>query len=356
MASTLIVRDATLAINGAPETRPEPPEFLRERILEAANLSEETIQDCVEVLLASASGEDPEAEVLEALTILGLSQPRIAAELGVSAVSHGRRLSSRLERDGDVAHAIAVLELLAENHPGHRSLERDLAAMMRRTGMVTDLVERYILRAQGLLKEGRTAEAIAWYREVLLLDRSRKDVARTIRDLRFQEVDDGRNRKRRRRLTVLVLAVSAVISMVALREVQVRQAFTELPAAVSGDLPSMRARLAGLEAFVSDHPIWHGGLGVVAERAALRVEIETLAQERAFEEEARRDAEASRLEAINLARARGRAHVHSGDYAAALRELENALRLAGPDWSERDRVERDVAAVREFLQEQERQE
>ncbi len=91
----------------------------------------------------------------------------------------------------------------------------------------------------------------------------------------------------------------------------------------------------------------------MAERAQLRVEIESLEQKLAFEEEERRQAKARTLEAINLARKRGRMYAHAGDYEAALHELENVLRLAAPTWPERERVERDVASIRAFLEETE---
>ena len=353
MAGTLIVRDATLAINGAPEARTEPETFLHERVLEAANLDHETIEDCVEVLLASASGEDPDPEVLEALTILGLSQPRISAPLGVSAVAHGRRLAARLERDGEVDHAIAVLEILGEHHPGHRALERDLAALMRRTGMVSNLIERYVDRAQALLKEGRTQEAIAWYREVMLLDRSRKDIARKIRDLRYQEIDEKKNKKRRRRIAVGVLVVTVVLSLGFLHEKGVYDAFQRLAGCREGDLTSMRARLDALESFVDDHPVWHGSLGVLAERSRLRVEIEHLEDEVRLQEDAVRDEMARKIEAADLARKRAWLLARADDYEGALHELGSALELAPPDWAHRERVERDVASIEKYLEEEE---
>jgi tetratricopeptide (TPR) repeat protein len=354
MTGTLIVRDATLAINGAPETRGEPKEFLQDRVQETAKLDAKTIEDCAEVLIASASGEDPDPEVLEALTILGLAQPHIASQLGVNALAHGRRLAARLERDGVVEHAVAVLQFLVDTNPGHRALERDLAAMMRRTGMANDLIDRYIARAQALLKEGRTQEAIAWYREVLLLDRSRKDVARTIRDLRFQEVDDQGLRKRRRRIIAVVLLVSTILTAVGLHEKMVRDEFHNLAGYQPGDVGSMQDRLDTLEAFVDEHPVWHGALGVLSERSRLRVELQRLRDEIASRKEKESATLARMQDAAELARRRARIHAENNDFPSALRELANALELAPPDWSEREQVERDVAAIREYLAEGEK--
>lgn len=353
MASTLIVRDATLAINGAPETRAEPEKFLARRVGETARLDPQMLEECAELLLAESAGEDPDPEILEALTILALSQPQVASMMGVNAVAQGRRLAARLEREGEVEHALAILQLLVQHHPGHRALERDLASLMRRSGLVADLVERYLERAQALLKEGKTTEAIAWYREVLLLDRSRKDVARAIRDLRFQEVDDHQKRGRRVKIAAVVLFLSTLVCFAVFYEMRVSGAFGELPAAAEGNLPQMRARLAGLEGFMEKHPVWHGSLQALAERSHLRVEIERLDAEQTIARDNRLAEEARKLEVANLARQRGLLHAHAGDYASALRELENALSLAAPDWPERARVERDVAAIRIHLQEEE---
>jgi tetratricopeptide (TPR) repeat protein len=353
MASTLIVRDATLAINGAPETRSEPEDFLRNRVVEVSHLDRELIEECAEVLLAESHGEETSLEILEALTILALSQPEVSSEVGVSALAHGRRLASRLEQDGEVEHALVVLELLLEYHPGHRALERDLASLMRRAGLVSDLVERYIERAQALLKEGKTNEAIAWYREVLLLDRSRKDVARTIRDLRFQEVDERKGRGRRRKIALVVLVLSTLVSLAVLREKRVRDAYQTLPAAPEGNLSEMRARLTGLEGFMKEYPVWHGSLATLSERSRLRVETDRLETEQTLERERLREEGERVLEIVHLARQRGLLHAHSGDLTSALREFENALAAAPSGWPDRERVERDVTSIRAHLQEKE---
>ena len=125
MSTTLIVRDATLAINGAPETRGETDEHLRSRVEEVKSFDRDTFAQCVEVLCESVGGEDTDPEVLEALTVLGLSQPQLATQLGISSVATGRRLAARLERLDEPEQGLAVLELLVEHHPGHRAVERD---------------------------------------------------------------------------------------------------------------------------------------------------------------------------------------------------------------------------------------
>jgi len=105
--STLIVRDATLAVNGAPESRGEPARHMRSRLQEVSAFDPKTFQQFVDVLKGSAVGEESDPEVLEALVVLGISQPQLANQLGISPVSVGRRLAARLERLGETEHSIA---------------------------------------------------------------------------------------------------------------------------------------------------------------------------------------------------------------------------------------------------------
>ena len=144
MSSTLIVRDATLAINGAPETRGDLREHLPTRLQEVSGFTPQQVDEYVEILCPSVTSEETDPEILEALVLLGLGHPNIIPKLGISPVLAGRRLASRWERGSKVEQALALLEFLVEEHPGQRALERDLAALMRRQGMVQDLVERYL--------------------------------------------------------------------------------------------------------------------------------------------------------------------------------------------------------------------
>ncbi len=350
MTNTLIVRDATLAVNGSPEARGELDEHLRQRVGEVASFDAKTVEDCMNVLLPSAGAKDADPEVLEALTVLGLSRPELANDLGISAVTTGRRLAARLEKSSQSEHAMAVLELLTEHFPGHKALERDLAALMRRKGMVQDLVNRYLDRAQGLLKRGKSQEALEWLREVILLDRSRKDVARMIRDLRFQEVDTVTERRRRWRFALGALAVSLILTAGFLREYVIRESYESLPTFEADDLGSLRHRLKAVEGFIEQHQAWHGSLKVLGERAHLRVEIERMEEALRREEEERHSDLARRREEANLARDRGLMAADSRDFVRALAEFELALETASPDWPMRERVEKDIQSIHDYLE------
>ena len=65
MASTLIVRDATLAINGAVEARGDARDHLHFRVEEVQTMDAETLAACAEVLRSSGSGEHVAADGVE---------------------------------------------------------------------------------------------------------------------------------------------------------------------------------------------------------------------------------------------------------------------------------------------------
>jgi tetratricopeptide (TPR) repeat protein len=343
MTTTLIVRDATLAINGAPEKRREPNEHLRLRIAEVAHMEARTAEECVEVLSAVAGGEGADPEVLEALVVVGLAHPNMARRLNLPTLATGRRLAARCERSADVDGAMAVLEILQQHFPGQDALERDLAQLMRRQGMVKDLVSRYFERARKLMREGRHAEAAGWLREVLQLDPSRKDAARLLRDLRFK----GQSRGPRGTGVLRFLALVALLGVGGTygfqRELRLREELRTLPVAAPGNLAALRRRLADVEKFTAEHPVWHGALQVLAERSELRVQLTVLEEKERAAREAEARAELERLENAELCRQRGLMQAKSGDVRGALASLREALLHGGPDWTHTAQVTRDIA-------------
>ncbi len=349
MATTLIVRDATLAINGAPEKRGEPREHLRGRVTEVASMDPRTAEECVEILSSAANGEHADPEVLEALVIVGLAHPALTRRLGLAPVATGRRLAARLERTGEIDRTLALLELLLHHHPRQESLERDLAAVMRRQGMVKNLVERYFERAQKLVREGRNQEAMGWLREVLALDRSRKDAARLIRDLQFRTRRRARRKLVRWRFVLGALVLSLLGSFLVLREFRVREEFRALPQAVGGNMVSIKRRLSDLEAFRGRHPVWHGVLALLTERSRLRVELDTLEERIRLEREEQERARSEQLEAAELCYRRGLPKVEDGDLTGALADFRQALELGGEEWPLFQRVSRDVADLEASL-------
>ena len=343
MTTTLIVRDAMLAINGAPEKRSEPREHLQLRIAEVAHMDERTAEECIEVLTSVANGEGADPDVLEALVIVALAHPNLGKRLKLPTVATGRRLAAILERSSAIERTLAVFELLARHFPGHESLERDLSQLMCRQGMVQDLVNRYFERAQKLVREGRNNEAAGWLREVLQLDPGRKDAARMMRDLRFKRVKRSKRKSGNWRSPFVVALLALGLSYSVLREFRLSGEFRALPQAAPGNPTALKRRLADLEGFIARNPLWHGALQVLTERTALRVQLAVMeAKAEAAREVAEREAR-ERVEAAELCRSRGMASVQSGDVRGALEAFREALAHGGPGWIHYERVSRDVA-------------
>lgn len=351
MTSTLIIRDAALAINGSPELRADPAEHLRSRIVEVQAFQDGFLEECLDVLSTSVAGEGTDCEVLEAVLIVCVARPELASARGLGAIPVGRHLAAHHEKAGEDTKALAALELLVELFPGHKALERDLAGLMRRQGMVADLVERYLQRAKQLLKQRRTQEAIGWMREALTLDRSRSDVARTIRDLRYREIDRGVNRRSRRRVAVVTLTGSLLVATGLLRETGLAEEYRALPEAPPGDVAGMRERLAALEAFVERHPVWHGSLEAIRERTELRLETDRLQEAQELAATRREEELARRMEEAEAAYRRGALLAGDGEYSAAIEELRRSLELALPQWEKREDVQRDIEAISSYLEE-----
>ena len=181
-------------------------------------------------------GDDPgNVRLLEALVILGLAHPAVLSRARISLAVEGRRLAILLERGGEPERARALLEFLAAKLPGERTIDQELAALLRRTGGTEDLVERYLDRAHASVERGRIGEAIPWLQEVLLLDRTRRDVARMIRDLRYGEAARARSSRRRTRWAVGLATVTALATVGVAWNQDATTRFDRLPSAASGD-------------------------------------------------------------------------------------------------------------------------
>jgi tetratricopeptide (TPR) repeat protein len=352
MTTTLIVRDATLAINGAPEKRGEPREHLLSRVAEVTRMEGRTAEECVEVLSSVAGGEGADPDVLEALLIVALAKPDVAKRMNLPTLATGRRLAAKLERAAEFGHTLAILELLCQHFPGEEGLERELANHMRRQGTVHDLVKRYYDRAQKLLREGRHGEAAGWLREVLQLDPTRRDAARQLRDLRFKRTKRKKASSGTLRFLLVFGLISLGITWGVLREVRLRQEFDALPQSVPGNTATLRRRLNELQEFADRNPVWHGAFQILTERSTLRVQLEVLEEQ---ERQVRAAAELvtrERLEAAELCRKRGLSQIQSSDLQRALDSFREALEHGGADWSQRASVLQDVAELEAALSEQ----
>ena len=296
--------------------------------------------------------DDPgDVRRLEALLILGLAHPSILAKYHVSLAAEGRRLCVLLETQGEVDRARGLLEMLAARLPEERELQQDLASMMRRSGDVEELVERCLTRADEAVQKGRPMDAIPWLQEVLLHDQTRRDVARMIRDLRYEEMDQLAKRRRRNRLVLLLVVISTSMSVLFLRENRIRQDYASLPPLASQDQQAIDARIAGIDGLLADNRFWFGMFGVVGERSKLQEQQDKLGAKRAEQarklraatEERAGRAEALRLEAIEK--------VMAAEHQNAKELFQAALKLGAPDWQRRERIEANIIAIDELLAE-----
>jgi tetratricopeptide (TPR) repeat protein len=291
-------------------------------------------------------GEDASAvSELEAMIVLGLAHPEVLDQYRIPLVQEARRLAVLLEKNGEAERAQSLLELLAACKPGDRSVERELGAIMRRTGSLDRLVERHLRRAEEAMREGHREEAVRWLREVLLFDSSRRDVARMIRDLRYETTERRAAwRKRLQRVAVFV-ALAGAVAFVVWREMRIEDEYHALPGARAGDVRAMRERLAQLDSWMDDNPIWLGMLDAVRERSRLRTEIEKI-EAAAHEQERQQAAARARAEtSAEAERVLGRRAAERSEFAEARKHFEQALKVAPPNWAPRAQVETDIAAI-----------
>jgi hypothetical protein len=294
--------------------------------------------------------EDPsDVRRLEALLILGLAHPQILEQYKVSLGAEGRRLSVLLENRGEEERARSLLELLAQHAPEDRTIQQDLASMMRRCGEVDELIDRCLKRADEEVRAGRPMEAIPWLQEILLHDQTRRDVARMIRDLRYEEMENSRRRSRRRKVALAAIALSTALSSLFVREQQIRGEYGSLPPMVSEDAGALEARLAGIDGLLSENHLWIGMFDVVKERSELQQEVDRLEAQQAERERQVAQLVVQRQSMAESARLKGIELVNRAQYEEALFQFQRSLELSPPDWERRERVTANVVAIEELL-------
>ena len=345
------VHDVVDALIG-PEN-PGSPADLREQMERAAAEFDSRTADTFGKLVLDSLTEDPaNLRYLEALLVVGLAHPEILRRHRISLAVEGRRLAVLMERSGQVDRARGLLELLAGHLPEERTIDHELAGILRRSGNTEELLDRYLERAEHCVAEGKISEAIPWLQEILLLDRSRRDVARMIRDLRYQEAERSQQRSRRSRLLLLLILFSACMTALFSRERDVRSEYAELPAAVEADVQTLRERRAAIEEFIDGKVLWSGLLGARAEVSDLGDQIEEL---ELAEERRSREAELERERLGVLAedaRLRAIMNFEAGSYEKALLDFRRAYSLASADWPHRAQVEREIEALQAWKEEQ----
>lgn len=175
-----------------------------------------------------------------------------------------------------------------------------------------------------------------------------------IRDLSFDEMERADGKRRLLRLVVICLLVSSLGSFAVAREMRIREAFEEIPAARIGDLESLRSRHDAIAGMLDEHHVWAGAFQARRELDELVVTIAD--EERAANEAAaKREAEETRIrEEAQAARNRGLNLVERKEYSLALTQFRKALDLCdslsesawgGAAWEHREQLVVDIYAL-----------
>ncbi|MBL6721411.1 MAG: hypothetical protein ISQ08_08355 [Planctomycetes bacterium] len=337
------------AVTGGQEVDLDP-EALRGRMESAAEeFDRRTATAFCDALLDQLSDDPANVRLLEALVILGLAHPDVLASARISLAVEGRRLAVLLERGGEPERAQAVLEFLASRMPGEPTIDQELAGLMRRSGNTAALVERYLSRAEAAVERGRVGEAIPWLQEVLLIDRTRRDVARMIRDLRYGEVARERASQRRTRWALGLATLSTLATVGVAWNLDAHTRFTQLPAAEAHDEAALRCRLDALEGLAHARPVWIGSTRVAEERQRLRDQLAGLEQAVQVEAQLEEQRAAEQLAEAEAHRLRGLALVDSLRLSEALVAFEACLQVAPADWPQGEQVRTDAEALRRHL-------
>lgn len=344
-----LVDDVVEALTGPGGEETVDLDLLEQMERAAEEVDRRTASAFAKALVDSLSEDPGDTRRLEALLILGLAHPRILERYQVSLAAEGRRLCVLLENDGELERARSLLELLVSHLPDDRTLQQDLSSMMRRTGDVDELIDRCLQRADEAVRTGRPMDAIPWLQEILLHDQTRRDVARMIRDLRYQEMANRARIKRRNRLALLLVVVSTTLSALFVREHHISGEYEALPPLSSDDTGTLDARLAGIDTLIADNRFWLGMFSVYEERSELQRQKDRIEAKLAEEERTRIQRIGQRQAMAEAARLRGLDFVDQGDYRTALGHLKRSLDLSTSDWGQRERVTADVAAIEKLL-------
>jgi outer membrane protein assembly factor BamB/tetratricopeptide (TPR) repeat protein len=119
---------------------------------------------------------------------------------GFDALAEGKELVELLIEFGDARRVRGLLEKLLLVAPDDVELKKALVNVHIRAGDQKRVVELYESIAEDLAREGKPLEAVGYLQKILLLDRSRGDIAGRVR--RFYEFDE-RSRRRSRAMSVL---------------------------------------------------------------------------------------------------------------------------------------------------------
>ncbi len=299
-------------------------------------------------LLNSLTESPDELVQLEALVMLGFAHPDVARKHHIALGTEGRRLGALLEQAGRVDRAKEVFELLCEYAPTDRSMEIELAGVMRRAGNTEELIERYLERAQKHMKKGESKLALPWLQEAYALDRSRADISALIRDVRHHQHHRLLSSRSNRRFAGASLLILIVAVGLGYRESKLHNRYISIPSADETSPASMAARLGSLQLFQEENPYWLGTSRVELEIKALAAKGQELQFNEAQARKAAAQEMADKANAADNFRRMGLQCSDRGEFSKALLQFEKALEVAPENWEHAGSTGRDVAAIRKL--------
>jgi tetratricopeptide (TPR) repeat protein len=342
----LLVEEAVTLLTAPAENQPDARAGWQEQMQRAATeYDERTAEMLSKSLLEVLRRDHDDRNSLEALIVLALAHGRVLERHVATFANEGRRLALLLERSGEVDRARALLEELAARMPGDANIDRDLTAILRRTGGASVLVEKYLRRAEEAAARGNPMDAIVWLQEIVLIDKNRRDVARMIRDLRYQEKERKARNGRRLKLALLVVAIVGLVAAAWHREQRINEDYNNIPPAREGDLQSLQSRVADIDHLLDDEHGWLGMLSAIKEKSRLEREIDLLEDQAQRTQHEAEVARAQIQEEAEDARTRGLAFAERGQFDKALIDFRHALEISAPNWEHRARVQADVDAI-----------
>lgn len=270
--------------------------------------------------------------------------------------AEGKRLVELLLEFGDLERVRKLLEKLLLANPADPDLKKALVNVHLKAGDQKRVLELYESIADDLVRDGKPLEAVAYLQKILLLDRSRGDIAERVRDL-YQS--DERSRRRGRALHALATAFGILLAAGAGYWIYDRKANEEFATIDVRELMAhedFAGAAAAFQEFVAKHPLATAVARANAEltqieAARLRCEAER-ANQRAIRQ---REAERLRVE-YRQEWARQREQFLSGQPAAAFETLSRVRELVAkagtPDdlaWAMEQQVEKTWQRLRDQL-------
>lgn len=307
-------------------------------------------------LRSAASIAPTDLATRERLVELVLGNPACRLD-GFDPLREGKELVDLHLEIGDMKRVRGLLERLLKVQPTDLDLKRALVSVHTKAGDQQRVIELYESMADDLVQLRRPIEAIACLQKILMLDRSRGDIAERVRNL--YELDAQRQRRRRALVllgTGFLLLLSAGVGY-HFYDREATAAFQRLDVSRLLAADDYDAAVDVYSRFIEAHPLTMAVSGAQQQIA----QVEALRQRHAAKvanERAARELELARLRADYKAIwARHKELFLAGNPEAALRAVQDVRRLvtaAGTAddvaWALQEQVEKTLARLQEYLQ------